>query len=336
MEGKDHLISQDVLLPRLEALAKVAVGQELPEDDYRLRLLNHSENTTYLVTGQKSDSKRILRVHRTGYHSPAAIHSELQWMDALREEAGVHTARILTGNSGERLIHVACPEVPEGRHCVFFEFLEGDEPDENDLLSNFPALGEITARMHRHVKGWQFPEGFTRFHWNLETILGEDPLWGHWYDGLNFNAERRDIIGRAVDKITERLTAFGRGKDRYNLVHADMRLANLLLHAGDTRVIDFDDSGFSWYLWDLATAVSFIEDRSDIPDAVQAWLEGYRRIQPLSQEDEDEIPTFIMLRRIQLVAWIGSHREVDLAQEMGDEFTVVSCDLAEKYLSRFS
>jgi hypothetical protein len=30
-----------------------------------------------------------------------------------------------------------------------------------------------------------------------------------------------------------------------------------------------------------------------------------------------EIPTFVMLRRMILVAWIGSHSETDLAQSMG-------------------
>ena len=335
MEGQDHLISQDVLLPRLEALGEKAVATLLPPSSYGLRLLNHSENTTYLVTDQATGSHRILRIHRTGYHSENAIHSELVWTKALREEAGVHTPKTLPGTNGRLIHHVATEAVPEGRHCVFFEFLEGDEPDEDNLLPNFPELGEITARMHRHARSWPLPEGFERFHWNIETIFGETPLWGHWYDGLNFNAERREIIGRAVEAISARLTNFGQTPSRYGLVHSDMRLANLLLHDGDTRVIDFDDAGFSWYLWDLATALSFIEDRPDVPELIAAWLDGYRRIEELSQEDEDEIPTFVLLRRIQLIAWIGSHRETDLAQEMGAEFTTVSCDLAADYLDRF-
>jgi Ser/Thr protein kinase RdoA (MazF antagonist) len=335
MEGQDHLISQDVLLPRLEALGHKAAATLLPPASYDLRLLNHSENTTYLVTDASSGDQRILRIHRTGYHSKNAIASELAWTKALREEAGVHTPKTLPGVNGELIHHISTEEVPEGRHCVFFEFLEGVEPDEDNLLPNFPELGEITARMHQHVKHWTLPEGFERFHWNIETIFGETPLWGHWYDGLNFNEERREIIARAVDVISRRLTSFGQAPSRYGLVHSDMRLANLLLHDGDTRVIDFDDSGFSWYLWDLATALSFIEDRADVPELIAAWLEGYRRVEELPQEDEDEIPTFVLLRRIQLIAWIGSHRETDLAQEMGAEFTTVSCDLAAKYLEKF-
>ena len=43
----------------------------------------------------------------------------------------------------------------------------------------------------------------------------------------------------------------------------------------------------------------------------------------------------MLLRRLLLVAWIGSHADTDLAREMGAEFTRVSCDLAEGYLGRF-
>jgi hypothetical protein len=41
-----------------------------------------------------------------------------------------------------------------------------------------------------------------------------------------------------------------------------------------------------------------------------------------------------MLRRLLLVAWIGSHHEFATeAAELGAGFTDVSCDLAERYLS---
>ena len=61
-----------------------------------------------------------------------------------------------------------------------------------------------------------------------------------------------------------------------------MRLANLLIDGGETKVIDFDDCGFSWYLYDCATALSFIEHRPDVPELVAAWVKGYRSVAPLS------------------------------------------------------
>ena len=119
-------------------------------------------------------------------------------------------------------------------------------------------------------------------------------------------------------------------------MHADTRLANLLVHDGSVSVIDFDDCGFGWYLYDLGTAVSFFEHEPHVPGLVDSWLEGYRRSAgpgPLSAEDQAEISTFIMFRRLLLVAWIGSHRAVDIAAELGAGYTQGSCDLAESYLS---
>ena len=41
------------------------------------------------------------------------------------------------------------------------------------------------------------------------------------------------------------------------LIHADFSLANLLIHKGDLRVIDFDDCGLGWFLYDAVTSVFF-------------------------------------------------------------------------------
>lgn len=53
-----------------------------------------------------------------------------------------------------------------------------------------------------------------------------------------------------------------------------------------------------------------------MPDLIQAWLKGYRKVRALSKEEELEIPTFIMMRRLQLIAWIGS-RENETTRELG-------------------
>jgi hypothetical protein len=43
----------------------------------------------------------------------------------------------------------------------------------------------------------------------------------------------------------------------------------------------------------------------------------------------------VMLRRLLLVAWIGSHSETELAQSMGVAYTQGTLPLCERYLSRF-
>ncbi len=99
-------------------------------------------------------------------------------------------------------------------------------------------------------------------------------------------------------------------------------------------VIDFDDCGLGWYLYDLGSSLSFIEHEPYVPDLIDSWVQGYRSVAPLSDEEERELPTFVMLRRLLLVAWIGSHAGTETAQQMGPEYTTDSCRLAEEYLAR--
>ena len=112
--------------------------------------------------------------------------------------------------------------------------------------------------------------------------------------------------------------------------------SNLLEDGDHIRVIDFDDCGFGWFMYDFATTVSFFEEHPRVPEFKAAWLEGYREVAPLAAEDEAELDTFVMLRRLLLVTWIGSHYAFATeAQELGEGFTVDTIPLAETYLTAY-
>ena len=44
------------------------------------------------------------------------------------------------------------------------------------------------------------------------------------------------------------------------------------------------------------------------------------------------LATFVMMRRLLLVAWMGSHSHSRECQEIGPGYTAGSCELAERYL----
>jgi Ser/Thr protein kinase RdoA (MazF antagonist) len=123
----------------------------------------------------------------------------------------------------------------------------------------------------------------------------------------------------------------------FGLVHADLRLANLLVDGtGDDRtitVIDFDDCGFGWYFYDFGTAVSFFEDDPAVPEWQDAWAAGYRTRRPLPASDEAMLPSFVLLRRLLLLAWMGTHSHSKESQAMSISYAQGSCALAERYLT---
>lgn len=295
-----------------------------------LRMINLSENATFLV--EEGERRAILRVHRVGYHARSDIESELAWLAALGEESGVVTSEVVPATDGALVVTVDADDVE--RHAVLFHLVPGIEPDDVALgTSDFETLGAITARMHEHARGWTPPAGFHRFSWDWDHTLGDEPRWGRWQDGIGVGPAEEAALGAAVEVVRERLAAYGVGSDRFGLVHADLRLANLLVEGDLVTVIDFDDCGLSWFMYDFGTAVSFIEHDPRLPQWQAAWLRGYRSVTELSAEHEAMLATFVMLRRLLLVAWMGSHSHSRECQDLGPGYTAGTVGLARRYVA---
>jgi Ser/Thr protein kinase RdoA (MazF antagonist) len=329
------LFDEASALRRVAAMAERATARYHGRADAAVSLLAVSENATFLVAGD-GEAPAVLRVHRLGYHDRAEIASELAWLDALRAQPGVRTPRVIASATGERVVALTDADTGETRWAVMFEFVDGREPHAGEA-GRFEALGALSARLHRHSKTWARPHGFRRFAWDFDAAFGPRARWGRWQDGVKVGVEERRVLAPLVVALRRRLLAFGQGPDRYGLIHADMRMSNLLVDADpEAMLIDFDDCGYGWHLYDLATAVSFFEDDPIVAELIDQWLVGYRSVTELSADDENEISTFILLRRVLLMAWIASHPNVDIARRLGGGYTAGTCALAEQYLTRFA
>ncbi len=324
----------DELLERLQHLANDAlVLWDLPVGA-RARLINVSENATYLVEAP-GGFKAVLRVHRENYHSRRAIECELEWITALGNDSDVTVPGHYLGKNADAIQVARTDGLDAPRFLVLFHFVEGHAPDETgDLVPGFEALGAIAARTHLHSIAWQRPDDFERLVWDVEQIFGANPTWGDWRDAPGVTPAIRPVLEAVEATIRSRLQSFGRGPDRYGLIHADMRLANLLIEGDRTRLIDFDDCGFSWFLYDFAAGISFIEDDPRVPELKAAWVRGYRTVRHLCDADEAEIDTFVMLRRMALLAWIGSHIEAPEPQALASGFAATTARLGQDWLER--
>lgn len=314
----------------LETLIRQALPLWNISKEASLKLLSYSENATFLVSNK--EYKWVLRVNRPGYHSENGIRSELAWMKALREDTGLETPLAIEGANGDVLQFIDEPKTNTHRTMALFHFIEGKHPESEDLVAAFHQLGAMTAKLHVHAKQWKKPEYFERLHWNLEGAFGITPNWGHWKTGFAQHIEGIEIVEKAAAHMEKRLKHYGQSNERYGLIHSDFRTANLFVHEGKTKILDFDDCGFGWYLYDLASSLTFLELHEQRDDIIHSWLAGYLDVAPLAEADLAEIPVFMLLRRLIIMGWAGSHPDTELAHEMGMQYTIDTVKFAKQYL----
>lgn len=325
------------VVDRLHAMLFDALPEWSLSPRTAIALLNISENATFELRDPDEGRRLVVRVYRDGYHNAAEIRSELAWIEALRAADVVRTHSPVAGRDGAFLRTLSTADGRTRRRAVAFDYVQGREPDaSDDLVGWFGHLGRITGLMHRHSQAWKRPPSFTRKTWDLDATLGRTAYWGPWERAVGLDGAGRGQLRRAVDLIERRLAAFGSGPDRFGLIHADLRLANLLVHGEALTVIDFDDCGFSWFAYDFAASVSFMEHEPIVPALAESWAEGYRKSAALDSASVAALPVFVMLRRILLVAWIASHPEASTAQELGAAYTEGTLAMAEDFLTRFS
>lgn len=304
--------------------------------DAQAQLLNLSENHTYLLRLPDGE-QRILRVHRAGYQNLASIRSELEWLAALRADTEMLVPIPLAGQNHEYVQWVGADR--DKRPAVLFEYLPGKEVDEaaDDLTKEFAQLGRFAAICHRHAKAWTPSAPFMRQEWTIQSMLGQPMLgkggvWGDWRTAPGVTAQIANVLEQAHAKLDAQFATYGQGQHRFGLIHADMRLANILRDGTTLKLIDFDDSGFGWFIYDFAAAISFMEDDARVPALKQAWLAGYAEEGAFSAADLAMIDAAIMARRMLLLAWIGGHMDAPLPQKLAPTFAQGTAALAQRFL----
>ncbi|WP_024952236.1 phosphotransferase enzyme family protein [Cobetia crustatorum] len=305
-----------------------------------LSLVKYRENAVYQVSAGNGE-RYALRIHRHGYHSFAALQSELQWMAALND-SGISVPEVLSTNDGRLLVSESTEIIEEPRHVDLFAWIDGAPlgtveeglgDNAEQVAKLYSDLGRTAAELHNQSNRWELPDGFERHAWDHDGLVGDAPFWGRFWELELLNDSQRRLLETARDRISRELSVYDRSPQRYGLIHADFVPENLMTDHGRLRLIDFDDAGFGWHLFELATALYFIQEEVCYQVAKQALIDGYRERRALSDDDLDRLELFMTVRGCTYLGWIRSRQETDTARELAPELIRRACEQVERYLS---
>ncbi|MBL0373251.1 phosphotransferase [Rhizobium sp. KVB221] len=300
-------ILDDLKARARKALACWALSEQEP------KLLKYRENAVFRVELPNGEGA-ALRLHRPGYHSEAALRSELLWMDDLRNN-GLDVPRPIPAADGSLLVAL---DRSNEQYADLIGWVDGQQIGESGKLLEHTAdelariyrlVGASMAEMHNISDRWSPPASFTRSAWDRQGLLGESPLWGRFWDCPGLSTEDRTLLAGLRIELQQRMDALSADLD-YGLIHADLVRENVLVNGDRVALIDFDDSGYGYRLFEIATALLRNRREPHYPLIVSSLIEGYRSKRSLSDATLANLPLFLLLRSLTYIGWAGERSEL--------------------------
>jgi len=166
----------------------------------------------------------------------------------------------------------------------------------------------LAHRLHFASDAWTPPTGFTRPAWDADGLLGETPLWGRFWENPSLVHGQKELFERFRQDAQ---TALAEGDHDFGLIHADLLRENVLVDGNTLRLIDFDDGGAGFRLFELATTLFRLKGEPKEAELTTALIDGYQSIRPINIT---HLPLFIALRACTYVGWIVTRMEIPNAE----------------------
>jgi Ser/Thr protein kinase RdoA (MazF antagonist) len=241
------------------------------------------------------DGQYLLRIHHPGYQSTEAIELELAWLESMCREANLPVPQPVPTKEGKLLTQVSIPGIPEKRNCSLLRWLKGRFVTKGIRAKHYQAQGRLMARLHDYSAQWRPPSGLTKRHYDWNGLFKDDsgtgmPASEAWMLLSKSYQKPFEIVARRVKQVMKNL---GQGPDVFGLIHADLGVdANVLFWRGEARAIDFDESGFGYWVYDLAIALEHCREDAEYPIFRDALLDGYAEIRSLPEEHLEHLDLF--------------------------------------------
>jgi Ser/Thr protein kinase RdoA (MazF antagonist) len=283
----------------------------------RLELLRQAGNTLFRVVDEDaprarvrddlfSEGRYLLRVHHAGYQTAGAVALEMEWLAALRRDAGVAVPEPVPTLDGRLTAEVEAPGVPGKRNCSLLRWLTGRLVRKRIRPDHFRAQGRLMARLHDHAARWRPAVPRIKRCYDYDGLFRGDggaglPAARAWPLLPGSCRESFQVVARRVKQVMD---AWGTGPEAYGLIHGDLGVdANVLFWGGEARAIDFDESGFGYWVYDLAVSLEHCQDDAAFPAFRDALLGGYAEVRSLPEEQLSRLELFMAAFHVYWSLW---------------------------------
>ena len=293
----------------------------------RHELVSVSENIVFRV--DIGDGKTLrLCLHRSWYHGLQELISERIWTRALRDY-GISTPVPVLAPDGSDYVLVRDSLNGEARYAGMNQWVDGETMRQiiarsENFTVYFRRLGKMAAQIHNQASHWEPPTGFRRHSLDADGLMGLSPWWGRFWEASYLTTNERVRFEHLRETVHDRLLQLDKNPNIYSMIHADLAPENLIIDGEHLHIIDFDDAGFGWHMYELATGLYPYQDHARFSEMVRAVFEGYREVRQLGAASAALLNLFLLIRALGLVGWRAGRPELSKLPVWSDSKWTVS------------
>lgn len=261
------------------------IGSRWAADSGSIQFFRASANFVFKFT--RKGRNFVLRFNHAEERTREGVEAEVAYVNHLAAQ-GLRGARPVPSRQGNEVESVS---TPLGLfHAVVFEALPGQQFDLNELTPDmFTQWGGALGRLHHASQGY--------------TGVGRPS----WQDHLAWIADalppQEQAARRLLAEVQIQLSRLPIREENFGLIHFDFELDNLIWTEDGPGIVDFDDSARYWFSADIAYALrDLFDDRAEQVDLghkhLQRFVQGYRAVRALDEEELERIPLFLKLHNL--------------------------------------
>lgn len=277
---------------------------------YRVDVSDHPENFKpfYLP------NRFVLRLH--AMDDMEAIASELTWLAALNQEAGLPVPTPVPLPDGNLLVKIFTPGIPNGRIVSLMRWLNGRKKGKSLQPRHLRSLGQVVAQLHTFAANWNPPIGFIRPTWDWDSQLGGS-MFAHSREELvaSMPIQFQEPFEAVSQQARQATKLLGKNPDAFGLIHADLYPENVLFKGDKAFPIDFEDCGYGYWIWDIAVALCVWAWESNWEHMRDAFCEGYAQFRTLPDSQWVLLDLFVATQFATMVLWASAFLKDDPLRE---------------------
>lgn len=275
-----------------ELLAKV-IPDYCIENPIECLFWERGTNDTYKVLC--ANARYSLRIYRHEIYPRDELDFEVDALNYLHKN-GFPVAYPIERESGGYITEIIAPEGL--RYVLVTAFAEGDEP-KYDSLDDFRLTGESVAKLHQVSQG--FESTYKKKNLDIKNFIDDsfntiEPYLSHRPEKLSLMRQYIESSRSAIEEIDDETMDIG-------FCHGDIHGGNAHLHDGVLTHFDFEECGFGYRVFDLATFKWGFVFSNEAPERWAAFVEGYESIRKIGAADLQLLDTFMLLRHIWLISF---------------------------------